>query len=216
MSSAGETAPFSGCEHAISHGLDFLRTASHRPHVLHGEQVALSSLASSCLFDWFLETPQPDTRKWRTNTPDEFVTVLTTQFNQAPFWGEQEFSISFQESQKVRQEFLATIECAKLEFIADYKKKAAAWESLLPQRRNLAHNWKDVQKTIRDLTLRNSQVEDLLRKSRLPLCPEETSPRTTSSEFRWATRFAPFVRSRVSIADMVFWMGEDPALIAGL
>jgi glycerol dehydrogenase-like iron-containing ADH family enzyme len=216
MSAAGETAPFSGCEHAISHGLDFLRTTSCRPHVLHGEQVALSALVSSSLFDWFLQTPKPDTRRWRTDTSDELITVLTKQFNQAPLWGELEFSISPQDREISRRKIRDKIEAAKFEFIADYKKKALAWESLLPQRQNIAQHWEDVQKTVRELTLRNSQVEELLRKSKLPLCPEQTSPLTTSMEFRWATRFAPFVRSRVSIADMVFWMGEDPVLVAGL
>jgi glycerol-1-phosphate dehydrogenase [NAD(P)+] len=216
MSVAGETAPFSGCEHAISHALDFLRTTSSRTPVLHGEQIALSSLVSSSLFDWFLTTPKPDVRKWRTHSPDELVNVLTAQLDLAPFWGEQEFFLPATAREKRLQEISASLELAKSEFVSDYKMKALAWENNLPHRKTLAHNWEDIQRTVRMLTMRSPQVEDLIRKAGLPLCPEETIPRTTPTEFRWATRFSPFVRSRFSIADMVFWMGEDPALIAGL
>ncbi len=216
MSAAGETAPFSGCEHAVSHGLDFLRTTSGRTYVLHGEQVALASLTSAALFDWFLNTPRPDIRKWRTETPDEMINVLNVTFDAAPFWGEQEFLLS----QIERNQKLAAIEpalsAARAEFIADYRKKAEIWHNLAGKRQQIAQQWYEIQNTVRNLTMRGDVLEALLKNARLPLSPEETFPKTTPMELRWAARFSPFVRSRASIADVVFWMGEDPVIISGL
>jgi glycerol-1-phosphate dehydrogenase [NAD(P)+] len=216
MSAAGETAPFSGCEHAISHGLDFLRTVSHRPHVLHGEQVALACLASAALFDWFLATPKPDVRKWRTDTLEEYLEILRSQFEAAPYWGESEFTFTPQERRKKQQEIEDTLKKAELEFHSDYSKKATLWRAQISMRKALAENWESLQHTIATLTMRSSDLEKLMREACLPLSPEDTNPRTTPMEYRWAVRFAPFVRNRLSIADLAFWMGEDPAILAGL
>lgn len=216
MSLAGETAPFSGGEHAVSHGLDFLRTISGRRHVLHGEQVALACVPVATIFDWFLQTPKPDVRKWRTETPLQHAEILKRTFASAPIWGESLFSMTNLEFSNRCEQIEYALFVAQKEFSEDYLKKAEKWASLHPFRKTLANQWPDIQKIVRSLVLSEREIEFLLKLANLPLSPENTEPRTSPMELRWALRFAPFVRSRTSVLDLAFWMGEDPAIIAGI
>jgi glycerol-1-phosphate dehydrogenase [NAD(P)+] len=216
MNIAGETAPFSGLEHAVSHGLDYIRMTSDRPLVLHGEQVALSCLASAAIYDWIIEQPKPDVRKWRRETEDSSKKVLMQILADAPYWGEAEKSLSSEEREKKLLQIEQCIHCAEMEFSKDYAAKHAKWSALLPLRKEIAENWQEIMNNLRSRTIRSHELESLMAQARLPLSPEHTTPTTAAIEFRWALRFAPFVRARASVADLLFWMGEDPAIIAGI
>ena len=200
MSTAGETTPLSGYEHVISHALDFLRLASGQDLVFHGEQVALGSLVSARTIDWLLELPSLPEDAWRLETVDDTFRNLADKIAAAPIGG------AGKDQPEKR-------EAARREFMAEYEKKSLRWQEAALQRRVFASDWSDIRKNLARLTLRAADTERLLKQSGLPRNPEETYPPTTAEAFRWAISFAPFVRSRMNIADLIYWLGKDPAFI---
>ena len=66
---------------------------------------------------------------------------------------------------------------------------------------------------LRSQTLRASELEPLLMQSGLPCRPEETGPPTTAAELQWAVAFSPFVRSRMNLSDLLFWMGREDLVV---
>lgn len=213
MSTAGETTPLSGYEHVISHALDFLRLASGRDLVLHGEQVALGSLISARTIDRLLELTALPGNIWRLESAKESFERLSALIASAPFFGDGETRLS--EDERMRRVALPAerLEAARREFTNEYDKKSRRWQETAAMRKDFSAAWDDIKKNLARLTLRAEDMEMLLRQSGLPCKPEETSPPTTAQELIWAMRFSPFIRSRMNIADFVYWMGKDPATI---
>jgi len=102
---------------------------------------------------------------------------------------------------------------AKQEFHTEYRKKSERWLKAGDQRIAFASAWTDIKKQLARLTIRAVEMEQLIKQAGLPIRPGETDPPTMDQEFHWAVRFAPFIRSRMNIADLIFWIGEDPAFI---
>lgn len=208
MSVSGETTPLSGYEHVISHALDFLRMTSGRELVLHGEQVALACLASAATQDWILSQEKFNVSKFRFLSDEGAGELITQMINQAPYYPERSL-------EEMGEDLVlkAKKQLAAKEFHKEYIKKNARW---LSQKEKIAEilttQWDEIKENIRRLSIRESELITLLEQAKLPLSPESTSPTTTSLEYRWAVRFSPFVRARMSVADFVFWVGEDPAL----
>jgi glycerol-1-phosphate dehydrogenase [NAD(P)+] len=201
MSVAGETTPLSGYEHVISHALDFLHLLEDRELVLHGEQVALGSVISARTIDWLLGRDTPDTRTWRHDPVLHCLAQLDEALNTAP-WPKSASRVLAQK-----------IETARQEFHVEYRKKAERWLKAFDQIAFFAAGWQDIKAEMARITIRAIEMEQLAGQAGLPVHPGETSPPTSDREFRWAVRFAPFVRSRMNIADLIFWMGKDPAFI---
>lgn len=202
MSVAGETTPLSGFEHVVSHGLDFLHLISGRELVLHGEQVALGSIISARTIDWLLGQTIPGIRAWRTDPTDRCLSHLDALLAVAPF-GDGPFPSAFSEK----------VAAAKQEFHTEYRKKSERWLKANNQRLSFANAWVDIKKELARITIRGGEMEQLIKQAGLPLEPGETIPPTTEQEFHWAVRFSPFIRSRMNIADLIFWIGEDPAFL---
>jgi glycerol-1-phosphate dehydrogenase [NAD(P)+] len=202
MSVAGETTPLSGFEHVISHGLDFLHLLSGRELVLHGEQVALGSVISARTIDWLLEQSIPGSRGWQAESTEHCLAGLDELLALAPF-GDGPFQASFPEK----------MAAAKQEFHTEYRKKSERWLKAGDQRIAFASAWTDIKKQLARLTIRAGEMEELIKQAGLPTRPGETDPPTRDQEFHWAVRFAPFIRSRMNIADLIFWIGEDPTFI---
>jgi glycerol-1-phosphate dehydrogenase [NAD(P)+] len=200
MSTAGETTPLSGYEHVISHALDFLRLASGQELVFHGEQVALGSLISARTIDWLLELPSLSEDMWRLEATDDAFRNLAGMIAVAPIGG-------------AEKDRIAKREAARREFMTEYEKKSLRWQGVALQRHVFSTDWDDIRQNLARLTLRAADMEGLLKQSGLPRNPEETFPPTTAEAFRWAIGFAPFVRSRMNIADLIYWLGKDPAFI---
>ena len=198
MSICGQTAPLSGYEHVISHGLDFLKLNSNRELVLHGEQVALSTMASSTSFQWLINEAEFSEKNFRNLNEKEISLLLNKLFLKAPFMDNEEKNITH---------FVEL-------FLPDYNQKNERWknaQSLFP---NFLKRWPEIKKHLSQLVLPPTNLEQILIKMELPYFPESTYPKTAALEFRWAVRFAPFVRSRFCLADFIFWIGEDPCAIA--
>ena len=214
MSVSGETTPLSGYEHVISHALDYLRLTSHRPLVLHGEQVALGCLSSALSLDFLLQIDEFDPKRFRTAPAEKAKVLLSQLLDSAPFWGEQMFQLTPQEL-LARHEALAVAKFTAQElFYEEYEKKHNKWLSAAQNFPDFAACWPQIKKHLRSLSMPAPEMEQLLLQSGLPLVPENLNPSTTANEYRWAVRFSPFVRARMSIGDFVYWIGEDPAIVA--
>ncbi|WP_199557096.1 hypothetical protein, partial [Streptobacillus moniliformis] len=101
-------------------------------------------------------------------------------------------------------------------FAKDYLKKQEKWNA---QKENLPKHlerWAIIQQQLKRLCMDSKSMEKLLLDAKLPLMPEDTQPSLSNLEYRWAVRFSPFVRARFCIADLIFWMNEDPVICAAL
>jgi len=196
MSVSGETTPLSGFEHVISHGLDFLRLASGRELVFHGEQVALGCLTSARAIDWLLGNNSIDGVLWLQEPENEGLVILNDLIDRAPLPPAPD-----------------RVEKARQEFIREYMKKSGRWKGELALGRigAFTKEWPEIQRNLARLTQRTTEIASLMRLAGLPLTPAATTPPTSDDEYGWAVRFSPFVRSRMNISDLIFWMGKDVA-----
>lgn len=200
MSLCNQTTPLSGYEHTISHSLDFLRLTSQKELVLHGEQVALSCLTSAMSYDWLLQQNTFDEKKFRTLNEIEAKKLIQKLLEKAPFSSVNEPDIS---------------QLTEL-FLSDYLTKSNKWDKIKTQFQNFMPQWPEVKNKLQHIVIDPKEMENILMRIQLPDMPENTNPPTSSMEFRWAIRFAPFIRSRFCLADFLFWIGEDPCAIAAL
>jgi len=216
MSVSGETTPLSGYEHVISHALDFLRLTSGRPLVLHGEQVALATLSSAMSFDLLLELPELDVSKFRV-LPEQRVRKMIAGFlEQSPVFGQAELTLSETERKERRASLQGTLDVACTHFTQEYLKKHDKWIAFQGDVPDFIARWPAIRSRLRSFTMPAARVETLLAAAKLPSIPEDLSPAATAMEYRWAMRFSPFVRARMSLGDFIFWMGEDPAHFAAV
>jgi glycerol-1-phosphate dehydrogenase [NAD(P)+] len=203
MSVTGETTPLSGLEHVISHALDFRHLLAGRELALHGEQVALGSVINTRAIDWLLDQDLSGIRTWRQDSTGRCLSmiddllVMAAEGHIIPPQGE-------------IKEKLAS---ARREFHAEYRKKSERWASAREQLPVFIKAWPEIRKELMRLTIRTGEMVYFVKQAGLPTRPEETLPPTTEGELRWAVRFAPFVRSRINTADLLFWMGKDPSFI---
>jgi glycerol-1-phosphate dehydrogenase [NAD(P)+] len=199
MSVSGETTPLSGFEHVISHGLDFVRHISGRELVLHGEQVALACLTSARTVDWLLGHEAIDSRGWIEDPEGDGLRALNDLIDRAPIPSSP-----------------GKIEQARQEFIKDYTDKARRWKEELRRgsKDSFVGNWPEIKRRLEQITLRTAEIARLVASAGLPLLPGETTPPTSTEEYDWAVRFSPFVRSRMNMADLIFWMGKGLAQFA--
>jgi glycerol-1-phosphate dehydrogenase [NAD(P)+] len=200
MSTAGETTPLSGFEHVISHALDFLRLTAGRDLVFHGEQVALGSLVSARTIDRLLAIETLKDVAWRDEDIGQSLRVLEERMATAPL-------------PRGGEPYRDKIDAARAEFSVEYRKKSERWAAARPRIGSFVDAWGDIRLELARLTMRAGELEPLLRKSGLPCRPGETDPPTTEEEFRWAVAFSPFVRVRMNLSDLLFWMGRENLVV---
>jgi glycerol-1-phosphate dehydrogenase [NAD(P)+] len=214
MSVSGETTPLSGYEHTVSHALDYLRLMSGRALAWHGQQVALASLVSAQSYDHLLSLESIELQSVRPLSEERAKRTIRNLMLNAPYFGAGELGLSPEERKEGLQAFQEEIDKACELFSQDYLKKHARWNAVQDKLIEFQNEWPEVRARLRQLVLSSDEIQRLIELAGLPTTPEELSQPTTAQEFRWAVRFAPFVRSRMSLADLIFWLGEDPALWA--
>lgn len=210
MTVSKETSPLSGFEHATSHALDYLRLTSHRPLLLHGEQVALCSLTSSQLFEILLEKKELPFSEFEFLTERAVTRVIHRLVDNAPFFGDEERNFSEAQRTEKLASLKEIIESSKSQFVKEYLEKNEAWHQHKTKVEELCKNWSEVKTKLKSYLISSQEMELLLKQAKLPLIPEDTTPPLHALEYRWAVRFSPFVRKRFCVADLFFWMGEDP------
>ena len=200
MSTAGETTPLSGFEHVISHALDFLRLTAGRDLVFHGEQVALGSLVSARTIDRLLAMENLKNVAWRDEDIEKSLRVLEERMAAAPL-------------PRGGDPYREKMGAALAEFSVEYRKKSERWAAARPRIATFVDSWGDIRLELARLTMRAGEMEPLLKKSGLPCRPGETDPPTADEEFRWAVAFSPFVRVRMNLSDLLFWMGREDLVV---
>jgi glycerol-1-phosphate dehydrogenase [NAD(P)+] len=200
MSTAGETTPLSGFEHVISHALDFQRLTAGRELVFHGEQVALGSLVSARTIDRLLAIKNLKDIVWRDDDIGQSLRVLEERVEAVPLL-------------RPGDPYREKVDAARAEFSVEYRKKSESRASARPGIGSFVDSWEDIRLELTRLTMRAAEMEPLLKKSGLPCRPGETNPLTTEEEFRWAVAFSPFVRLRVNLSDLLFWMGREDLVV---
>lgn len=190
MTVSGGTTPLSGYEHVISHALDFLHISNHEPLPLHGEQVALATLTSSLSFDWLLQ---------EANVTNKHIPEIRS-------------------GEKIIKNMLRGLPASAAHdiFVNDYQMKLEHYKIVREKWSSFQVHWTDVQAHLQTLTIRAHEIEALLMQAGLPTFPEELNPALSMAQYRWAARFSPFTRPRFCLADLIFWLGEDPCFVAGL
>jgi glycerol-1-phosphate dehydrogenase [NAD(P)+] len=216
MSVSGETTPLSGYEHAVSHALDYLRLTSRRPLSWHGQQVGLASLASALSYDHLLSLDTIELQQVRPQSTERVKKTISQLLQSAPYFGAGEASLTAEERKEGLSPFQSQIDAAATIFTRDYLVKHELWCEAHTRISSFEKEWPEIRSHLRSLVIPASEMESLLQLSGLALIPEELAQPTTALEYRWAVRFAPFVRSRMSLGDLIFWLGEDPALWAML
>lgn len=206
MSVSGETTPLSGFEHVISHGLDFLRLTSGRDLVFHGEQVGLACLTSAHAIDWLLAQSTLEHRPWLADPEAVGIAALNRLMDEAPLAEATPSSHRGVPLQDLKQRRRA----AGQEFIREYSKKAARWKESMAGLPRFIARWPETKTHLREITVRTDEMARLAALAGLPAHPEDTVPPTSQQEFQWAVAFAPFVRLRTNVADVLFWMGKNP------
>jgi glycerol-1-phosphate dehydrogenase [NAD(P)+] len=200
MSTAGETTPLSGFEHVISHALDFLRLTAGRDLVFHGEQVALGSLVSARTIDRLLAIETLKNVAWRDEDIGQSLRVLEERMAAAPL-------------PRGGEPYREKTDAARAEFSVEYRKKSERWAAARPRIGSFVDAWGDIRLELARLTMRSGELEPLLKRSGLPCRPGETDPPTTEEEFRWAVAFSPFVRVRMNLSDLLFWMDREDLVV---
>jgi len=214
MSVSGETTPLSGYEHTISHALDYLRLTSHRQLCWHGEQVALASLSSAESYDQLLATERINFENQHPMSEEHIKRTIQRLLATAPYFGPAESGLTPDDRKRGIEPMVETISRATEIFTSDYLKKHQKWTQAWSHAKDLALHWDETRAHLRTLVIPADEMRALLNDAGLPVVPEELSQSTTALEYRWAVRFSPFVRARASLADILFWMGEDPAVWA--
>lgn len=215
MNLGGSSAPQSGGEHGVSHVLDFLRSTSRRPKWSHGLQVALATDCSCALYDSLRGEDFIPFNRLSVPEADELDRLVRRVFSEAPFLGGCEFS-----EPALREAFWAenghALEESLGHFLAVAEAKRQSWLSIRAGFAGFQKKWEQERADVLASVPSQSSYSRLMRYWGLPLSPEEMTPPGTSQEFRWSLRFSPFFRSRFGIQDLLFFLGEDPAIVAAI
>ncbi|GAA0993777.1 hypothetical protein GCM10009555_085080 [Acrocarpospora macrocephala] len=185
MGMAGQTAPSSGTEHAISHLLDMAAGGEGRPHALHGAQVGISALVAAATWEHLgarfaaarVEVPQDAAAR-------DQVLAAFAEVDPSGAMGErcwQGYAAKLQ-ALRANPEALASL--------------AARWDA-----------WAD------GVAPRLEVLADALRRAGAPTRFTDLNPAVSPERARWAITNAPLLRSRLGIADLAglagLWTDAD-------
>jgi glycerol-1-phosphate dehydrogenase [NAD(P)+] len=202
MSVSGETTPLSGFEHTISHCLDYLNLQQGSDCPLHGEQVALGTLISARCFEYFINSKSP--------LPREFV-----------FFDTQRAQTVVKNILKIGLELSGCMSAENFEkqfqeIWAEYGKKHENWILQKQNREQIIEKLPQIKSYLKKLVIPYAELEKIFIQAQMPFVSENLLPPQPANNLRWAVRFSPFIRARVSLADILFWLNQDPAIVAAI
>jgi glycerol-1-phosphate dehydrogenase [NAD(P)+] len=192
MSLSHATTPLSGFEHVLSHVLDMMAEAAHRPLAVHGAQVALAAVQAAACYETVLREFVPATIRWeacfpeateiRTRVAGAFTTMDPTGHIGEECW--RDFSIKLEAWRDQR---------------ADLGARMADWPGI---RSELARRVWPVQ-----------TMRAIIRAVGLPERFEALVPPIAESQARQAFLSAHWIRRRFTLGDLLFFLGCDRAAI---
>ncbi|WP_309615289.1 iron-containing alcohol dehydrogenase [Salinibacterium sp.] len=181
---AGTTACLSGVEHVVSHMLDMYSGSHSLPTGLHGAQVGVASLVAAAAWHMFLDR-------------------METQQPEAAFPGDPDVEV------KVRSAFdwcdpsgATGAECWR-----DYQEKLAGWRSNSRQVTSVLANWTDHAEGFRALVPTPDTLARGLNAAGATALPHQLSDWITPQVWKWAVSNCHFMRNRLTVIDLLFFMG---------
>ena len=188
MSLSHATAPLSGYEHVMSHMLDLIAEQAQRPLAQHGTQVALATRLTTSAYQIFLDEFEPEEVNLKNCYPTEaqMRTRLEATFN------------SLDPSGRVAAECWS-----------EYKIKLEAWHAQRAVFEEALHRWPDIHTQLRALAKPPELAARILRAVDSPLRFEELTPPPYAAEVRFAFTYAPLIRHRFTLGDLLVFLNWD-------
>ncbi|MBO3749270.1 iron-containing alcohol dehydrogenase [Streptosporangiaceae bacterium NEAU-GS5] len=178
MGMAGQTAPSSGTEHAISHLLDMAAGATGRPHALHGAQVGVAALVAAAIWDHLRARLTPSAR---VDVPEEAAARARVL---AAFAG---LDPGGAMGERCWQGYAAKLRSLDAGTLTEFLTRWPAWaDAAAPRLEALA---------------------GALRQAGAPTRFSDLDPAANAERARWAIATAPLLRARLGIADLAVVTG---------
>jgi glycerol-1-phosphate dehydrogenase [NAD(P)+] len=188
MSLSHATTPMSGYEHVMSHILDLLAEAAHRPLAQHGSQVALTTLLGAEAYQRFIG--KFDSGKVNVDACYPDAAAM---------------------SARIRQTFLQVDPSGKAgdECWADYRLKLDAWQGQRPRFRAFLKNWPEIKPIVAAWTRKPGDLLEILDATKGPTTFTALTPPTSEEQAKFAFLSAPLMRKRLTLGDLFIFMNWD-------
>ncbi|MFM2720179.1 iron-containing alcohol dehydrogenase [Microbacterium mcarthurae (nom. nud.)] len=183
---AGSTAPLSGVEHLVSHVLDMAALAEGGEHDLHGAQVGVASVLSAALWDVALT----EERVFDVG-PDDLVVPLGLEERVRAVWHPVDSSGALGD------------ECWRA-----VETKMRRWVAAAPMIEDFFHRRREHVSTLRALAADPALPVAALRAWGAPTTFAQLRPAVSADRARWALEALPFMRDRMSLADLLVLAGR--------
>ncbi|MGA2821420.1 MAG: iron-containing alcohol dehydrogenase [Anaerolineales bacterium] len=188
MSLSHATTPMSGFEHEMSHLLDLQAKVAGRPLAVHGTQVGLTAVIGAASYGHFLGELEP-------------AEVEVERCYPAPP----------QVQAKILEGFAKLDPTGKVggEFWSGYRVKLEAWHAHRAEFVSVLKEWPQMRREIQSRTCRPELLVRILRAIGAPLDFRQLTPPVDEPEVRFAFENAPFMRRRMTIADLLVFLSWD-------
>ena len=188
MSLSHATTPMSGYEHVMSHILDMLAEAAHKPLAQHGSQVSLTTLLAAGAYQRFMGEFDP---------------------------GEVNVDACYPKAEdmaeRIRGTFLQVDPTGKAgeECWADYRLKLDAWHARRPRFREFLNRWREIQPRLAAWTRAPEDLLHILHAIDAPASFAELVPPISEQQAEFAFMSAPLMRKRLTIGDVLIFLNWD-------
>jgi glycerol-1-phosphate dehydrogenase [NAD(P)+] len=188
MSLTHATTPLSGYEHVISHTLDLQNEAADKPLVLHGIQVALTTVLGCAAYQIFLRRFRPDPALMEKCYPP----------------AEQMHDLILRTFHPLDAHDRVGEECW-----SDYRLKLEKWYASKAKLLELIQDWDSIQHELAKRTRTPQQIREIFALAGGPRGFRETQPPLDEETVRFAFLNAPLIRKRLTIGDLFLFFGWD-------
>ena len=188
MSLTHATTSMSGYEHVMSHALDLLAETSDRPLAMHGTQVALTSILGAEVYRRFLSEFEP---------------------------GKVEIEKCYPAAEEMEARVRAAFEAvdptgrAGEECWSDYRVKLEAWHARRGELEDFLAHWEAIKPEIARLGAPPERLAEILRAVGAPVHFADLMPPADEAMARFAFMNAPLMRKRLTIGDLLIFLGWD-------
>ncbi len=188
MSLTHATTSMSGYEHVMSHILDLLAETSNQPLAQHGTQVAMASILGAEVYHRFL-----------------------AEFDPAKVNLEDCYPLPDEMHRRVREAFDSLDPSGKVgeECWSDYKLKVEKWHAHRADFETFLADWPAVKRPIEQFTAPPERLAEILRAIDSPVRFTDLVPPASEEQVRFAFMSAPLMRKRLTIGDMLIFLGWD-------
>ena len=179
-------------DESSSHVLDLLAELAHRPLAYHGAQVAVATLLGAASYESFLQHFDPSRID-----PNRCYPPMSDM------------------QQRVESTFLSKDPSGKAgsECWHDYAQKLHAWHAHRPEFEAFLRDWSTLKPELAKRARTVADITHIMRAVDLPLRFEALTPPTSLADAEFAYWSAPLMRKRLTLGDVLLYIGWDRAAI---